>query len=184
MENVLIFINEILNNGVALFVIILLLNVLSSCLGHLRSIFIAKQMGKTTYYVVFIDALVYSLVLKSFTSTGISAIIAYVLGMTIGSIIGDVIEERMAMGMYDVRIFVSTQEKMYELQTLFLENGFSSTANIGMKNDMKTRCSLNIQLARRDMNKMLELIHSVGIEDPTMVVQEIKKVSGKIKKRI
>lgn len=183
MKN-LLTITEILNNPVVLFIMILLLNIISSCLGHLRTIFMAKQVGRTTYYVVFIDALVYSLVLKSFTSSGISAVMAYSFGMLFGSIIGDLIEERMAIGIYDIRLFVGTQEKMYELQNILLEKGFSSTANIGMLNDLKARCSLNIQIARKDMEVFLSILNDAGIEEPTMIVQEVKKVSGKITKRI
>ena len=183
MKN-LLTITEILNNPVVLFIMILLLNIISSCLGHLRTIFMAKQVGRTTYYVVFIDALVYSLVLKSFTSSGISAVMAYSFGMLFGSIIGDLIEEKMAIGIYDIRLFVGTQEKMYELQNILLEKGFSSTANIGMLNDLKARCSLNIQIARKDMEVFLSILNDAGIEEPTMIVQEVKKVSGKITKRI
>lgn len=175
---------ELLNNPYVLFLMILLLNILSSCLGHLRTIFMAKQVGRTTYYVVFIDALVYSLVLKSFTSSGIGAVLAYSFGMLFGSIIGDLIEEKMAIGIYDIRLFISGQDKMYELQKILLNKGFSSTANIGMLNDFKERCSINVQIARKDMDNFLDIIKASGIEEPTMIIQEVKKVSGKIKERV
>lgn len=184
MEQLKLFIETLLNNQYIIFLSILFLNIFSSCLGNLKTIFMAKQVGKTTYYLVLVDALVYSLVLKSFTSSGVGAIIAYVLGKFIGAIIADVVEGKMAIGIYDIRLFVSTQEKMYELQEMLLEKGFSSTANIGMLNNLKVRCSLNVQIARKDMNLFMDTVKSAGIEEPTMIIQEVKKVSGKITKRI
>lgn len=184
MESIGQIINALLSNEYIIFMAILLLNIFSSCLGNLKTIFMAKQVGKTTYYLVLIDALVYSLVLKSFSSSGVGAIVAYVVGKLIGAIIADIVENKMAIGIYDIRLFISTQEKMYELQNILLEKGFSSTANIGMLNNLKVRCSLNIQIARKDMNIFMNLIKSAGIEEPTMIIQEVKKVSGKITKRI
>ena len=184
MEYFHVFMNTILSNQYIVFSMILLLNIFSSCLGNLKTIFMARQVGKTTYFVVLIDALVYSLVLKSFSSTGVGAIIAYVIGKFVGAIVADIVEKKIAIGIYDIRLFVGTQEKMYEVQNVLLEKGYSSTANIGMQNDLKIRCSLNIQIARKEMEKLLKILKETGIDEPTMIIQEIKRVSGKIIKRI
>ena len=73
---------------------------------------------------------------------------------------------------------------MLELQEKFLKEGYSSTANIGLIHDDKNRYSLNTQIARKDMSKFYRIIDKAGIEEPTMLIKEIKGVTGKIAERV
>ena len=79
-------VNFLLDEQTVYFSSILLLNIISSCIGTLKQIYTSKQAGKITYLMVLIDAIVYSLVLKSFSSEGIAAIIAYVIGKLVGAV--------------------------------------------------------------------------------------------------
>ena len=166
------------------FAAILGLNILSSCIGTLKTIFTAKQLGKTTYYIVLVDGIVYSLVLKSFSSSGTLAIIAYVLGKLIGTIVADYLENKMAIGIYEVTLYVGRREKMFQVQQDLIEAGYSSTATTGHIDVANKRYFLEIQIARKDMPKLYELLSRADIPEPTMVLREAKKVYGQIAKRI
>lgn len=166
------------------FALILFLNTLSTAIGTLKSIFVAKQAGKITYFMVALDSAVYAVVLKSFSTSGTSAIIAYIIGHFLGAIIGNKIEKKVAIGLNDITLYVGTKEKMLDIQNSLLEHGYSTTASIGLQNEETKRYSLNIQLPRKQMKELLSLLAENGISDPTMVVREIKQVMGKIEQRI
>lgn len=179
---------EILKNinyiAILYFALILFLNTLSTAIGTLKSIFVAKQAGKITYFMVALDSAVYAIVLKSFSSSGISAVVAYIVGHFLGAIIGNIIEKKVALGINDVTLYVGTKEKMLDIQNTLLENGYSTTASIGLQNEDTKRYSLNVQLPRKQMKEFLLLLANNGIEEPTMVIREIKQVTGKIEQRI
>lgn len=166
------------------FLSILLLNISSSCIGTLKSIYTAKQAGKITYLLVLIDATVYSLVLKSFSSEGSLAVIAFIIGKLIGAILADVFEQKVAIGMNDVYIYVSEYDQMLAAQKQLFEDGFSTTASIGLVDENKERYQLNVHVARRHMKKLNASLKQAGIEKPTMAIKELKSVSGKIAKRV
>lgn len=166
------------------FALILFLNTLSTAIGTLKSIFVAKQAGKITYFMVALDSAVYAIVLKSFSSSGISAVVAYIVGHFLGAVIGNIIEKKVALGINDVTLYVGTKEKMLDIQNTLLENGYSTTASVGLQNEDTKRYSLNVQLPRKQMKEFLLLLANNGIEEPTMIIREIKQVTGKIEQRI
>ena len=179
---------EILKNlnytAILYFALILFLNTLSTAIGTLKSIFVAKQAGKITYFMVALDSAVYAIVLKSFSASGVSAIIAYIVGHFLGAIVGSVIERKVAIGLNDVTLYVGTKEKMLDIQNALLDNGYSTTASVGLQNEETKRYSLNVQLPRKQMKEFTSLLAKNGIEEPTMVIREIKQVTGKIEQRI
>lgn len=179
---------EILKNinymAILYFALILFLNTLSTAIGTLKSIFVAKQAGKITYFMVALDSAVYAIVLKSFSSSGISAVVAYIVGHFLGAVIGNIIEKKVALGINDVTLYVGTKEKMLDIQNTLLENGYSTTASVGLQNEDTKRYSLNVQLPRKQMKEFLLLLANNGIEEPTMIIREIKQVTGKIEQRI
>lgn len=166
------------------FALILFLNTLSTAIGTLKSIFVAKQAGKITYFMVALDSAVYAIVLKSFSTSGVSAIIAYIVGHFIGAIIGNTIEKKVAIGLNDVTLYVGTKEKMLDIQNALLDNGYSTTASIGLQNEETKRYSISVQLPRKQMKEFSSLLAKNGVENPTMVIREIKQVTGKIEQRI
>ena len=166
------------------FALILFLNTLSTAIGTLKSIFVAKQAGKITYFMVALDSAVYAIVLKSFSTSGVSAIIAYIVGHFVGAIIGNMIEKKVAIGLNDVTLYVGTKEKMLDIQNALLDNGYSTTASIGLQNEETKRYSISVQLPRRQMKEFSSLLAKNSIENPTMVIREIKQVTGKIEQRI
>ncbi len=176
--------NMILNSTTVYFLSILFLNIFSSCLGTLKSIYTAKQAGNITYLLVLIDATVYSLVLKSFSSEGSLSIIAFIIGKLVGTVLADVLEKKIAIGINDVYIYVSSYDQMLAAQRQLFADGFSTTASIGLVDEYKHRHQLHVHVARKNMSGLLESLNKAGIENPTMTIKELKSVSGKIAKRI
>lgn len=181
MENTL---NLTLSNQYFYFALILFLNIMSSCIGTLKTIYVAKQAGKVTYIIIFFDAIIYSFVLKSFSSNGFGAILAYVFGKLIGAFVADKIEKKFAIGINEVDLYVGSPEKMMELQEGLLQHGYSTTANVGLINGLTPRYSLNVQVSRKGMPDFLKLLKEFNVKNPTMTIRELKKVSGKIAERI
>ena len=93
-------------------------------------------------------------------------------------------ESRIAVGIYDIDIYVKDHDRQKALQNKLIENGFSSTMNIGTISDNEVRWSNNVQLRRKDMSKFYAILDELGIDNPTMLVRQAKKVTGNIKDRI
>ena len=63
------------------------------------------------YIVVFIDATIFATVLtKVVGATGFYYTIAYALGRTFGVFVGGKLEERLALGIIEVDLFLSNQD--------------------------------------------------------------------------
>lgn len=175
----------ILNPEFQALLLIFSLNILSNFIGTLKTIFVSKQMGKYTYFIVFIDALIYSMVLKSFTSSsGYLSILAFCFGKVVGSILADIVEKKLALGLVEVQVYISGEELLSNIKETMRLAGFSVTSHEGISAVGKPRYHLTIQLARKDMKKLRLILEDYGIEEPTMVVSEIKSVSGKIAERV
>ena len=174
---------QISKETIFLFAIMLLINALSNAAGTIKSIFVTKQVGAPAYIASFIDAIIYAFVLKSFSSDGYVAIIAYVLGRIIGMAIGNVIEKRIAIGVNDINLYVKDEITMLDLQYIFLDKGFSTTATIGMIDEEHKRYCLNVHVARKDMSEFYTILKRMNIKKPTMTVKELKTVTGKIQER-
>lgn len=73
---------------------------------------------------------------------------------------------------------------MDALQKVFLEKGFSSTANVSYLTEDINRYFLTIQISRKDMKDFYKILKENGINRPTMTIREIQTVFGRIKDRI
>ena len=156
----------------------------STAIGTIKTIFVANKAGKATYLMTVLDSLIYIYLVKSIAaSTGI-AVVVYVLGKVAGAVLGDILESKIGIGIYDIELYISDHETQKKLQQMFIQRGFSSTMNIGTINENNVRWSNNLQIARRDMDEFYSILEEVGIANPTMVVRPVKRVSGKIAERV
>jgi uncharacterized protein YebE (UPF0316 family) len=181
MDNIM---NFMLGDQLVYFGAILCLNIFSSCIGTLKSIYTAKQAGKITYLMVMLDATVYSLVLKSFASDGSLAVVAFIIGKLFGTVLADMFEKKIAIGINNVCVYIGSYDQTIIAQRQLIEDGFSTTISVDMVNENKKRFSLNIHVARKNMKDLMQSLQKVGIIEPTMTIQELKTVSGKIAERI
>lgn len=163
-------------------ILIFILNVISNCLGTLKTIFISKQIGNITYIITAIDALFFSIVLKAVSNgSGVMEIIAYCLGKVVGAIMADVIENKyIALGTYLITIYPK-QDKVIMIADDLRELGY--TVNTSKQYGMhgKARFAINITIARKEINILKNILEKkYNINSPNMIVEEIKSFEGKI----
>lgn len=166
------------------FLTLFIINMTSSQIGTLKNILIAKQIGKWAFIITAIDAIIYFIVLKSVTSSnGIIALIAYVLGHTIGAMVGDIIEKKMAIGLYELKVYVDNENKLKIINDFCYQNSYSITITEGLSPGGKKRYILFIECTRKDKNNLINGIKKLGIEKLTMTISELKDISGRILER-
>jgi len=160
------------------------ITVSSQLVGTLRSIFVANKAGFMTYVTVALDALLYSFLVNALTKQTYFTITLFVVGKLIGTALANFIESQIALGIYDIDIYVKSHELQKDLQTSLLDSGISSTMNLGTITGNEVRWSNNIQIKRKDMKKFYGILGDLDINNPTMVIKPAKKVTGKISDRI
>ncbi len=81
-------------------------------LTTLKTILISKKIMNPVYMVVFIDAMIFASILTKVTSSeGLQYTLAYALGKSFGVFLGGKLHDKMALGIIEVDIFISNNEK-------------------------------------------------------------------------
>lgn len=179
------FFNEVydfMETGILMLFLVFILNVVSNCLGTLKTIFISKQIGNITYIITAIDALFFSIVLKAISDgDGILFIFAYCLGKVVGAILADILENKyIALGIYEVTIY-SNPTKAIEIADKLRLLGYSVNTCKQYGNNGKERYAIIITIERKELDFLREKLSEFDLNNPTMIVQEIKSIEGKIK---
>lgn len=159
---------------------IFFLNLISNCLGTLKTIFISKQLGKITYWLVAVDSLLFAVVLKAISSgDNFISILAFVLGKVIGSMLADYIEEKLALGLLEVSIYAK-EEKAIEIADFLRSLGYSVTNFKGYGIEGKERFMITITIARKEMSLLKNILKKYNLINPNMIIKEIKSIQGNI----
>lgn len=78
------------------------------------------------YLVVFVDAMIFATVVTKVTSsTGLHYTIAYACGRTVGVFIGNKVEERLALGILEVDMFLKNKSKMLKVKEMLCNEGYT-----------------------------------------------------------
>ena len=170
----------ILNTDFSLYLSFFMITVFSQLIGTLRSIFVANKAGTLAYIMVAFDAILYSLLVSALTKQTALTMILFVLGRLMGTWFANLIESRIAVGIYDIDLYINNHDLQKSLQEAFLNAGISSTMNIGTVSGNEVRWSNNIQIRRKDMAKFYNILNETGIKTPNMVIRPAKKVTGAI----
>lgn len=174
--------NTILNTSpVLLFIGLLLLNILSVGLGTVKTILISKQAGLPAILLATIDGAVYVLILKSISmGEGYIAAITYILGRIIGVALGDKIENALAIGIYEIKIYLNNENKIQLINDYCIKNDYSLTIVEGKTPYNDKRYILTIQCDRKAKKGLIDGLNNLGIKELTMSINELKSTSGKI----
>lgn len=160
---------------------IFIINALSNCLGTLKTIFISKNVKTPVYIVTAIDALVFAFVVKSISNgDDVITILAYVLGKVAGVYIGQVADKKLGLGILDICIYAK-EEKAKNLADRLREVGYSVTTQKGYGLNGNKRYIVNVTIARKELDFLMELLEKYGFDKATMVIKEVKSVNGKIR---
>ena len=165
-------------NTIIALLIIFALNIVSTCLGNLKTIFLAQKAIKPVYLITFIDAvvLVYAFQLIS-NSSGYGFILAFALGKLLGVDLANRIDKKLALGLLEIEVYKPTEPGKILADTL-RARGYYVTTTVGYGLEGKGRLILTTILPRKEFRALHELIEQDG--KVNMSVKSITKTYGNL----
>ncbi|SKC69112.1 DUF5698 domain-containing protein [Maledivibacter halophilus] len=158
-----------------------LVTALTNILATLKSILLAKNIMNPVYFLVFIDAIIFATVLGKVTnSEGFHFAIAYALGKTLGVYIGGKIEERLALGILEVDVFLNNKGKMIEIAEKLRKEGYTVNNFLARGNNGGRRYKVEVVISRKEFKVLENIMHQSGVINPTLKIKNLNKVKGKI----
>jgi len=158
--------------------VIFLLNVLGTCLGNLKTTFLAQKAIKPVYLTTFIDAIVFIYAFKLTTnSTGYGFILAFALGKMFGVFLGNKIEKKLAFGLFEIDVYKHLIQGKILADNL-REQGYSVTTTVGYGIEGTERLILKIILPRNQFPSFHKMLEQDG--NVNMTVKSITKTYGKV----
>lgn len=158
-----------------------LITALTNVLATLKSILMAKKIMNPVYVLVFTDAMIFATVVSKVTSSsGLHFALAYALGKTMGVFIGGIIEERLALGILEVDIFVNNKNKMIELAEKLREEGYTVNNYLARGNNGDRRYKVEVVIKRKEFQVLEGILNECDITDPTLKVKNLNRIEGKI----
>lgn len=168
---------EIILTLIGMFLITAFTNILAT----LKSILLAKNIMNPVYLLVFVDAIIFTTVLGKITSSeGIHFAIAYALGRTLGVFIGGKIEERLALGILEVDIFLNNKNKMIQIAEKLRYEGYTVNNFLARGNNGDRRYKVEVVIKRSEFKVLENIMTDCGITNPTLKIKNLNKVGGKI----
>ncbi len=162
---------------VGLFIITAFTNILAT----LKTILISKKIMNPVYMVVFVDAMIFATVVTKVTSSkGFHYTAAYAMGRTVGVFIGNKIEERLALGILEVDIFLKNKNKMIAVAEQLREEGYTVNNYLARGNHGDRRYKVEVVIKRNEFKILESIMDACGVSDPTLKIKNLSKVHGKI----
>ncbi len=158
-----------------------LVTAFTNILATLKTILMSKKIMNPVYLLVFIDAMIFATTVSKVTSSdGIQFTIAYALGRTAGVFIGGKIEDRLALGILEVDLFLNDKNKATEIAKKLRETGYSVNNSLVRGNNEEKRYQIEVIIKRKEFKVLEGIIKDFGIVNPTMKIKTLSKVDGKI----
>lgn len=169
--------NSVLIGLVIMFIITAFTNILST----LKTILMAKKIMNPVYLCVFLDAIIFATILDKVTnSEGLGYSIAFALGKTFGVYLGGKIEDKLALGICEVDLFLNNSDKANRLAQRIRETGYTvNNLLVGGNNDNK-RHQIEVVIDRKEIKVLEDIIKEFDLDTPTLKVKSLSKVNGKI----
>ena len=165
--------NQFIIAIISLFLITSFTNILAT----LKTIFVSKKIMKPVYVVVFLDAVIFATIItKVTTSAGIQFTLAYALGKTAGVLIGGKVEDRLALGVLEVDIFLNDIDKMIQFAEMLREAGYTVN-NIQTRGQNGNRgYKVEVVINRKEYSVLEDFMKKCGIENPAIKIKNLSKV--------
>ncbi|PKM89617.1 MAG: hypothetical protein CVU87_04835 [Firmicutes bacterium HGW-Firmicutes-12] len=162
-------------------ILIFLLNAVGNSLSTLKTIFLAKNIIKPVYIIVFLDAVIFfSTISQVSQENGFLYLFAFALGKTSGTWAGSFIENRMALGIVEISLYAKV-EKAIAIADAMRQKGYSVTTYKGYGNNGQPRFEVNITMMRKEIPCLQEILVENGLGNATMIIRGIDSVEGKIR---
>ncbi|MDW7673557.1 MAG: DUF5698 domain-containing protein [Bacillota bacterium] len=162
---------------VGLFIITAFTNILAT----LKTILISKKIMNPVYFLVYIDAMIFATVVSKVTSSeGIHFTVAYALGRTLGVFIGNKIEERLALGILEVDIFLQDKTKMIKIAENLRSEGYTVNNFLARGNNGDRGYKVEVVIKRKEFKVLESILDECGLSNPTLKIKNLSKVNGTI----
>ena len=143
-------------------------------LGTLRVIFVARGKKHIAPFLGFFEVLIWIIVISQLfnSSNNIICYIAYAAGYATGNFVGILVEERIAIGMVVMRIFLSNNGK--DLAEILNKNGYGVTLLRGEGSEGGVEM-LQVVVSRKLSNNLEKLLNEFN-PNIFYVVEDVRSV--------
>jgi len=157
------------------------LTALTNVLATLKTILMSKNIMNPVYLLVFVDAMIFTTILGEVTSSnGLPFTIAYALGRTVGVYVGGKIEDKLALGILEVDIFLNDRKRVIEISKKLREIGYTVNNFEVSGNNEEKRYQIEVIIKRKEFSILEDIIKEFGVINPTLKVKTLNKIEGKI----
>ncbi len=158
-----------------------LITAFTNVLATLKTILMSKKIMNPVYLLVFADAMIFAAIVSKVTSSeGLQFTIAYALGKTVGVFIGNKIEDRLALGILEVDLFLNDKSKVIEISKRLRETGYTVNNSLVRGNNEEKRYQIEVVIKRKEFKILESIMKEFGVVSPTLKVKILSKVDGKI----
>ncbi|MGF7185399.1 uncharacterized protein YebE (UPF0316 family) [Desulfitispora alkaliphila] len=169
-ENILIML-------IGLFLVTAFTNILAT----MKTILIAKKIMNPVYFLVFVDAMIFATVVSKVTSSeGIQFTVAFALGKTLGVFIGGNIEDRIALGILEVDIFLENKAKMIEIAEKLRSEGYTVNNFLARGNNGDRGYKVEVVIKRKEFKILESILEKCELKNPNLKIKNLSKVNGQI----
>lgn len=160
---------------------LIVITALSNAIGTLKTIFVSKKYLKPVYITTFLDAIVFGTIMKKITSgEEFYLIIAFAIGKVLGAWLGDFLDNKLALGILEIDIYLNHFEKMKDIADELRDLGYSTETSVSFGYKGKKRYKINVTMLRKEIPILREILAKYEYPDPTMRIKEISNINGKI----
>lgn len=158
--------------------VIFFLNAFGAAISNLKSVYLSKKVMAPVYLTTFLDALLASYALKLIAnSSGPAGIVAFACGRLLGVWLGDMIEEKVALGIIELTINKHMEDGVVLADEL-REKGYSVTTFKGYGINGSERMILNVIAPRKAWPGLSKLLKNEG--KLNMAIKNVNKTYGKV----
>ena len=168
---------EMMIGLIVMFIITAFTNILST----LKTLFMSKDIMNPVYMLVFLDAIIFATIVSKVTnSDGMAYTIAFALGKSMGVYLGGKIENKLALGICEVDLFLNDSEKANMIAQRVRETGYTVNNFLVSGNNETERHQIEVVINRKEIRVLEDIIKEFDVENPTLKVKTLNKVDGKI----
>lgn len=129
--------------------------------------------------------MIFAIIVSKVTSSdGIQFTIAYALGRAFGVFIGGKIEDRLALGIMEVDLFLNDKDETIKIADKLRKTGYTVNNSIVGGNNEEERYKVEIVIKRKEFKVLKDIIEEFGVSNPTLKIKTLSKVHGKITTRV
>lgn len=162
-------------------IVLFLITAFTNVLSTLKTILISKKIMNPVYLLVFVDAIIFANIVGKVTSSdGLHFTIAYALGRSAGVFIGNKIEERLALGILEVDLFLNNKSKMIKIAEELRDAGYTVNNYSVSGNNGDKRYKVETVIKRKEFKIFEDIVDDCGVSKPTLKIKNLSKVDGKI----